>query len=429
LISFERKDVPASEEMVDKLREKGVMHIAMSEGAALTRKTHVYKPTIGFVKMMFNLTVYIVMCVLKDMVGFRFEGVVCLPGMLNFIRKYSLAYDFFRSFGIKVEVNSGHTDIIHQKIPRQLALEALGGVSVGYQSSCIPIPSIGEGSAADVYFLFGPYYYPRVHEMGNINNVIINCGYITDYSFATVKENSRYLRKKIMENGAKFIICYFDENSSDDRLSVLTNKKSAYIFRKLLDLVISDKTIGLICNPKRPKTLRKRLHSINNILEKAEATGRCIFMGGDYMTNNYPTEVAQASDIVISLLGGGTTALESVLSGKRVVYLDLEGFYSFDEYDWGRDTVVFDNLDSLMVAIGKYRSNPELFDTLGNFDLIPTIKQKDPYQDGKAAERMGQYLHWLLETFNEGKTREEAIQYANQNYAEMWGSQHVLKCH
>ncbi len=434
LIYFERKDVPASEEMVDTLIEKGVKHVAMSEGATLTRKMHVYKPTIELVKMMFNLTAYIAMCVLKDMVCFRFDGVVYLPGMLNFIRKYSLAYDFYRTFGIKVKMNSGTADVTYHNIPRQLALEALGGVNVSYQSSCFQIPCMMCASAADVYFLFGPHSYLKVYKNGNINDVIINnvvisCGYITDYSFATVKDNSRVLRKKITKNGAKFIICYFDENSSDDRFRAVSHRKSAYIYRKLLDLVINDKTIGLICSPKRPKSLRKRLHSIINILEKAEATGRCIFMDGDYMTNNYPTEAAQASDIVITLLGGGTTALESVLSGKRVVYIDLEGTYSFDEYEWGKDTVVFDNLDSLMSAIDKYRCNPELFDTLGNFDLDPTIKQKDPFRDGKAAERMGQYLHRLLEAFNEGKTREEAIQYANQNYAEMWGSQHVLKGH
>ena len=79
-------------------------------------------------------------------------------------------------------------------------------------------------------------------------------------------------------------------------------------------------------------------------------------------------------------------------------------------------------------AVDKYRENPESFDELGHIDMMHMIKQKDPFQDGKAAERIGQYLHWLLDAFNKGETREGAMKYANQNYAEMWGSENVYTC-
>ena len=49
--------------------------------------------------------------------------------------------------------------------------------------------------------------------------------------------------------------------------------------------------------------------------------------------------------------------------------------------------------------------------------------------DGKASLRMGQYINWLLEIFNQGKTREEAIAYANEKYAGAWGKGNVIKWH
>ncbi|MCP4265430.1 MAG: hypothetical protein GY777_07630 [Candidatus Brocadiaceae bacterium] len=425
LIYFGRKDMPATETMVNILNANGVKYVAMSKGATVTGKMPVYKPSIGLIKMLFSLTASVVTQALRSVILIRFRSLTFLSGAIYFIREYSEAYDFYHSMGIKVDVDSSDFGVQH--IPRHLALETLGGVSVSFQRAHTPVPQIRGGSTADVYFVFGPYYYSMLK--GNVcdHDTIVTCGYITDYSFATVKDSSRVLRKKITKNGAKFIICYFDENSSAGRFSIIPNKKSAYVYRKLLNLVISEKAVGLICSPKRPKTIHERLSSITDIIQKAEATGRCLFLEGDYTASNYPTEAAQASDIVISLLLGGTASLESALSGKRVVYLDLEGFYSFREYKWGKDTIVFDNLDSLITAIEKYRCNPNSFDEFGNIGMMPVLKQKDPFRDGKAAERIGHYLHWLLETFNEEKTREEAMECANQNYAEMWGSENVFQ--
>jgi len=106
----------------------------------------------------------------------------------------------------------------------------------------------------------------------------------------------------------------------------------------------------------------------------------------------------------------------------------LEGLYSFPEYRLGRNTVVFDSLDNMINSIDKYRWNPESFDKLGHIDMMHMIKEKDPFRDGKAAERIGQYLHWLLESFNKGETREEAMKCANRNYTEMWGAEEVQVC-
>ena len=40
---------------------------------------------------------------------------------------------------------------------------------------------------------------------------------------------------------------------------------------------------------------------------------------------------------------------------------------------------------------------------------------------------MGTYMRWLLESFDKGKSRDEAIQYANKIYADTWGKDKVVK--
>jgi hypothetical protein len=426
LIYFERKDAPATDDMVDMLEQQRMNFMAMSNGAAASKRMPVYKQTIRATKMLFDYTVKILFLAYKEILNRRLGSLVYLSEALHFIREYSKAYDFYYSNGIKINID--FIDHDPYRIARHLALEANGGVSISYQVTNWPIPNTILGSVADVMFLFGHYYYKTLIQSGTYNNNIVISGYITDYSFIPVKEHSKNLRKKLMDSGAKFIICYFDENSSDDRMSIIPNSRSSLIYKHLVNWALSDETIGLICSPKRPKTLQVRLPEITGLIKKAKDTGRCIFMEGEYAASNYPAEAAQAADMAISLLIGGTTSLENYLSGVRVVYLDMEGLYSYPEYQSGRNTIVFDDLDALISTINNYRSDKESFGYLGNIDAVmPIIEQKDPFRDGKAAVRMGQYIEWLLEMFKKEEKREEALEYANRQYSDLWGEENVVK--
>jgi len=423
LIYFQRMDSPATDEMVNVLKRHGVKFIAISKKATATKAMPVHNPSFELTKMMNHLMIGTMLCMLKAVLLFNFKSLKCLAGALYFNREYAIAYEFFHSMRIKINVDNGDFTALH--IPRGLALETLGGVSVSFQRPNIPIPHLRLSSFADVYFLFGSHYLPLIKKMGNKNHTVVLSGYITDYAIKTVKEKSKLLRKKLTNKGAEFIICYFDEGSSDRRMSIIPNKRSSDIYQRLFELVMTDEKIGLICSPKRPRTIRKRMPELIDIMSKAESTGRCMILHGNYLTDNYPTEAAQASDIVITLLLGGTTFLESVLSGVRTVCLDLEKLYSFDEYIWGKETVVFDNLNNLMAAIKKYRNHPALFEEFGNSRIIQTIARKDPFKDGRAAERIGNYIKWLIESFDNKKTREAALAFARKNYTRAWGAENI----
>jgi hypothetical protein len=171
----------------------------------------------------------------------------------------------------------------------------------------------------------------------------------------------------------------------------------------------------------------QRLSEISEVVKTAQDTGRCIFMDGKYGTDNYPALPALASDVAICLFGSGTTGLEGFLAGARVAYLDLEHFYSFPEYKWGKNIIVFDNLDILIELLNKYRYNKGSFDEFGNINRVINIKDKDPFRDGKAAQRMGYYIQWLFEVLRDKKNRDLAIQYVNDKYTKEWGNEKIDK--
>ena len=54
-------------------------------------------------------------------------------------------------------------------------------------------------------------------------------------------------------------------------------------------------------------------------------------------------------------------------------------------------------------------------------DWSPILDELDPFRDGRAAERVGTYLKWLLDGFKEGLTRESVLSDAAEKYASKWG--------
>ncbi|MBI5888765.1 MAG: hypothetical protein HZB82_08670 [Deltaproteobacteria bacterium] len=425
LIYFDRKDLPVTDDMAELLRRQGVNCMAMSAEATSVSGMPVFVPSFVTVKKLLRQTGRVLFAAFKEASRLRLRSLVYLSAGIRFAREYSVAYDFYLSNNIKI--NMDFIDFDPNRIPRSLALRDAGGVSISYQVSNWPIPNVILGTGADIFFMFGPHYLKNFLKGGACNDAVVYTGYTSDYSFAAVKERARDLRERLVGSGAQFVVAYFDENSAGGRMSIIPHKTAAVIYKRLLELVVADGTIGLICSPKRPKTLLKRMPELSSLLKKAKDTGRCLFIEGEYATDKYPAESAQASDLVITLLIGGTTALESHLCGQRAVFLDLEGFYSYTEYEWGRNTIVFDDMDALISAIERFRQDGQANDALGNPALIRTLNEKDPFRDGKAAERMGQYLNWLLEAFNQGGTRQDAIASANSKYAEQWGKENIVR--
>ena len=57
-------------------------------------------------------------------------------------------------------------------------------------------------------------------------------------------------------------------------------------------------------------------------------------------------------------------------------------------------------------------------------DILDNI---DPFRDGKAGERIGNYIYTFLEKLDSGFEKNKAIEWCNDQYAENWGNDKIIK--
>jgi hypothetical protein len=423
LLYFSRTDMPATEKISESLDKEQIRSIAMSNMATNSMRVPVWSSGNKYQYLRRKFVVQVLKNYILCAFNRKLVSLFYLTNMVYFVLKYSYWYDFFSSNNIKIHVSPG--DHLKVCVPKNLALQKCGGVSVSYQYSNGMNSSIFHSYGCDIVFSFGSAYrWTWEHSRSQVANFIY-CGYITDYAFSKVREDSLKTRQRLLDKGVKFIICYFDESPSSCRMDVVSSKMVAETYEYLIRTMLEDETLGLVLKPSRPGNLYDEIPAIKDMIEKANESGRCICIDeGSYHTDHYPTEAAQIADLSVCLLYGGTTALESHLSGVRTVFLDLEKLNSDPVYNLGCGEIVFDNIDDLSCAIRQFRDDPESVPGFG--DLSAWAEDKDPFKDGKASLRIGQYINWLFVKIGEGKKREEAIEFANQKYAEIWGRENIV---
>jgi len=156
-------------------------------------------------------------------------------------------------------------------------------------------------------------------------------------------------------------------------------------------------------------------------LEDRRLDGRCI------MVSDYSwflcTHAANAADFCVGI-GIASAVSEAVIAGCRGVHCDLAKQNLHTYYEWGYGKLVFDDIDRLISDMRKYKENPSTMHDLGNWS--EHINELDPFRDGRSGARIGAYTRWLLESFDNGKSRDEAIEYANRLYGQSWGEDKVV---
>ena len=120
-----------------------------------------------------------------------------------------------------------------------------------------------------------------------------------------------------------------------------------------------------------------------------------------------------------------TAGLEAALAGVPTLLLDQEAWPQNPLYRLGIDQVVFNDWDRLWEACLQYWSRPGEIPGFGDWSSM--LDELDPFRDGLAAERMGTYLHWLLEGFNAGLDRETTMADAAERYCVLWGKDKITQ--
>ena len=236
------------------------------------------------------------------------------------------------------------------------------------------------------------------------------------------------MKQKLIENGAKKIIFAIDENSLDDDRWHTGHELQRDNYRYVCEKVLEHKWLGAVFKPKKSSNLRKRLGPINDILIEAERTGRChVFEEtGRYTTIVSPLHAAFIADICIhGHLSAGTAALECALAGKPTLLIDREGMPHSKLKILPKDSIVFNDWESAISNTIDYLKSHKKDNKFGNWSSY--LNEFDPFRDGKAANRIGNYLNWILEGYRKGESRDMILENAADRYANLWGEDKVIQ--
>jgi hypothetical protein len=303
------------------------------------------------------------------------------------------------------------------------ALRQLGGATAIYQRAFESHPTIETAVSADVVFGFSPLSAELDRQARSTVPYYVTTGYLGDHRFARLRAPAQATRQALAQRGARFVIAFSDENSHDDERWQLGHVITRENYTFLLEQVLREPWFGLVIKPKAPSTLRTRLGPVAALLARAEATGRCVVHEGGVLHGSCPPAMAAlAADVMIhGHLCAATAGFEAALAGVPTLLMDREGWPASPLYRLGVGRVGFTDWPSLWRACLERRAGgrPDLG------DWSPMLPELDPFRDGRAAERMGTYLHWLLEGYRARLPRETILADAAERYAAVWGAQHV----
>ena len=330
---------------------------------------------------------------------------------LNLIWSVSYWEAFFRRHNIVAftQISETGTRILAQAI----AIDRAGGMSFSTHWSHYVFDYFGHARDNTVYFSWGSYYRRKYEHEEWIIEQLVYCGHIshTGISSSSIVEQ----RKRLLECGAKRIVCYFDHTYGTDILYSRQMNVSLYLC--LLAEVIQDPQFGLLVKPRGAAELQA-LTEVQEPLARAQATGRCIVLDARFS----PVDAALAADCVVGA-GFNSAVVHAVTAGRPGLYADLLGHKDNDFHKWGDGLVVFMDLDSLMAALRRRLAEGES-SPIG--DHTPVLRQIDPFCDGEGARRMGRYLNVYLDAINSGAGRNEALKRAKHDYQMQFGVDKVV---
>jgi hypothetical protein len=246
---------------------------------------------------------------------------------------------------------------------------------------------------------------------------------LTGYTYDALKrlrfDGEGLLSKDMRTRGAKTVIALFDNMHGCDYF-VSTNDMVRF-YKAFFEWAIADDKIGLIIKSKKPMVI-ERLSRIRTLMAKATDTGRCIKMDDEW--GRYPSDASFGADFAVGT-GISSAVMESVISGCRGIHYDASHLIGHEFYKWGHNRIIFDDLDKMVSALKGYAFDPGSEEGLG--DWSNHLNEIDSFRDWKGGERMGQYMRILLESFDKGMTRREALDNADRFYGDKWGQDKVIR--
>jgi len=351
----------------------------------------------------------------------------------NSVRSLVTAYNstkaywnsFFRAYGVKVLFTWYKYDNKHMAIAD--AIKEAGGISVVWQMAFVGYKAIQCTMDTDIAFHYSNLSVDMEQQLGSKIGYHVITGYPKDYATPLLRKQAMDLRAKLKSSGAEKIVMVIDENSVDDPRWHTGHTLQRDNYRFILEKVLETPWLGVVFKPKTSKSLRRRLGEVEELLVEAEATGRCYVYeeSGRHSTSAPPILAGLSADVCIhGHLCAGTAALECALEGIPTLLIDREGCPESKLYELPEGKVIFKNWLDAIDALMEYFKAPQGIPGFGDWSEI--IGEFDPFRDGKAANRIGTYLHWLIQGYEQGLNRDIIMADAAQRYSKIWGNDKVI---
>jgi len=304
-----------------------------------------------------------------------------------------------------------------------IACDTAGSIRIGHHWSNHHFPAAHHARLHQVYFAWGTHDANILEKVGPCVDHVLLAGSIVRGAYPEGDGNRivKESRTSVTAHGATRVLALFDTSSPSE---------CEHFYEFFLRRVIDDPRWGLLIKPKGEYNLlwvRQHLPSLHALYEEALATGRVHLL--DWRLS--PAEAAAAADFSVGVDINSAVVI-AALAGRRAIHLDYVRLHTSPLSDWadfyraGPDRLVFDNPDKLWERLNRYLDKPGCDPDLGVVDDV-LLHKIDPFRDGRAGQRIGEYLRCYLEGLDSGLERDRALNRADHFYAETWGADKVIR--
>jgi hypothetical protein len=297
-----------------------------------------------------------------------------------------------------------------------LAILQSDAVRIGTHWSCLTAPNASTLRCHEVYFVWGDHDLKIILDSNSISkNILISGCYLNEFSNKDEHQKAKAAVQVMKNQGVRLTLALFDNSFPVPNF-----------YRFFLQWLVDDPSLGILIKSKGRNWKSVCKDGLGGLVQQAIDSGRIFILD----ENATPADAALLSDFAIGVSGISAITV-SGLQGARVLYIDFEkldlgalkpyGIY----HSLGPKRCVFYDMESLKNAVLEYAKNPESNPNLG--DVSPILDQIDPFRDGKASERIGEYVSWYLAGLDQNLSKDESLKIATDKYAEKWGEGKVIR--
>lgn len=355
----------------------------------------------------------------------RLDNKLIESKFVKYLSDRSYWNSFFNYHNIKVHLTWYDNNEDHMAIAD--AIKDVGGIAAMWQTSFYGFRNFECTTNTDIMFLHSKFDSEINISAGSKNKYNIITGLFSNDNLPLLQIEAQKIRNKLLSSGAQNIVCVMDENSADDPRWHTGHELQRENYKFVLEKMLETPWLGVVFKPKKSNTLCRRLGWVNNLLNEAKKTGRCIVLdnSGKHVSTVPAILGGLVADVTIhGHLSAGTAALECALLRKPTLLVDREGAPFSKLYELPKDYVVFNNWPDTIKALIDYFETGKIDPEFGNWSKF--IKEFDPFNNNKGIYRMSSYMNNLLKGFQKGLDRELIMSDAAQQYADRWGLDKVI---